>query len=85
MGRPRVFAHPGRPGPLSGELGTPAAVRGGGYALRMGEQAPSRKKRVVRVELDPDVLEALADEAEDRSTTAPLLIAMLMRERVGAP
>lgn len=35
----------------------------------------------MRVELDPELLEALADEAEERDTTAPLLIAMLLRER----
>lgn len=40
-----------------------------------------RRKRVVRVELDADLLEALAVEAEERCTTAPLLIAMLLRER----
>ncbi len=40
-----------------------------------------RRKRVVRVDLAPELLEALADEAEERDTTAPLLIAMLLRER----
>lgn len=36
----------------------------------------SPRKRVLRVELDAEVYEALADEAERRLTTGPLLLAM---------
>jgi hypothetical protein len=43
--------------------------------------APRRAKRTVRVEIDQAVYDALQDEAEGRLTTAPLLIAMLLRDR----
>ena len=43
---------------------------------------PRRPKRAVRVELEPEVLEALEIEAESRSTTASRLIAMVARDHV---
>lgn len=40
------------------------------------------RKRAVRVELEPAVLEALEADAEARCTTAPQLIGMLVRGHV---